>query len=152
MGKKQLHLLEIIFYALPIYLVLFRGILKLKSGAGLVVCAVVLVAACILAEYLFFKLNKNFAKVTGTKSNLLPELLSCGFIFCFLLLIKNSELNSSAEVFKTILILLVFYGFSIFAFRKLEAILNQSEKWVFQLDFIINHLSQSIRDTINSAR
>ena len=128
MSRKQLHILEIIFFTLPIYLVLFRGILKLKSGAGLVVCVVILVAACIFAEYLFFKLNKNFAKVTGTKSNLLPELLSCGFIFCLLLLIKNSELNSSAEIFKTILVLLVFYGLGIFAFRKLKTILNQDEK------------------------
>ena len=66
MSRKQLHLLEIIFFTLPIYLVLFRGILKLKSGAGLVVCVVILVAACIFAEYLFFKLNKNFAKDKGS--------------------------------------------------------------------------------------
>lgn len=128
MFKKQLRLLEIIFFALPIYLVLFRGILKLQSGTGLVVCVVILVAACILAEYLFFKLNKNFAKVTGTKSDFLPELLSCGFIFCLLLLIKNSELNSSAEIFKTIIVLLLSYGLGIFAFRKLKTILNQDEK------------------------
>ena len=128
MSRKQLHLLEIIFFTLPIYIVLFRGILKLKSGAGLVVCVVILVAACIFAEYLFFKLNKNFAKITGTKSDLLPELLSSGLTICLLMLIKNSELNSSADIFKTILVLFAFYGFGIYEFRKLKTILNQDEK------------------------